>query len=298
MKAFIQQGERTRFNDLGTETAGWLLADEIDMTQGPAGCAALDPILASLPNDGRARYNNYGKGVGGQFSQTDAQAACFVNKQDVTSLDVYWFTDPNEASRPQFEHGFGYGDMVRRLRFLDRFDSKIQPIWNFVELGCPGSGSHRAILPNEIRSAVWHSIIGGARGILYFDHSFGCGGPGSVIHGPGYPANRAMAKSVNGYIKALAPVLNAPFVTSGHAKTGDVEYMVKWSDDHFYVFAGARAAATVATFTMPCVGNATAVRVGDETGSLPVMGGAFSDSFTDKNAIHIYRIDGGSTCGL
>ena len=26
--------------------------------------------------------------------------------------------------------------------------------------------------------------------------------------------------------------------------------------------------------------------------------GSFTDSFADKNAVHIYRIDGGSTCGL
>ena len=31
---------------------------------------------------------------------------------------------------------------------------------------------------------------------------------------------------------------------------------------------------------------------------MAVSGGSFTDSFADKNAIHIYRIDGGSRCGL
>ena len=78
MRAFIQADERTRFDDLGSETAGWLLADEIDMTQGPAACnGSLNSIIAALPQDGRALYNNYGKGVLLGW-ETNAQASCFV----------------------------------------------------------------------------------------------------------------------------------------------------------------------------------------------------------------------------
>ena len=78
-------------------TAGWLLYDEIDMQLGPgAGYTTLDNIKASLPNDGRFLYNNFGKGV--MFWETDAQAAQFVNSVDVVSADVYWFTDPNVSS--------------------------------------------------------------------------------------------------------------------------------------------------------------------------------------------------------
>ena len=97
MRAFVQSDERTRFNDVGAETAGWLLADEIDMTQGPGACnGSLDNIIAGLPQDGRALYNNYGKGV--LLWETNAEASCFVNKQDVTSTDLYWFTDPNQSN--------------------------------------------------------------------------------------------------------------------------------------------------------------------------------------------------------
>ena len=49
------------------------------------------------------------------------------------------------------------------------------------------------------------------------------------------------------------------------------------------------------TFSIPCVGNPTAVVEG-ETRSLAINNGSFTDAFADKNAIHIYRIDGSSTC--
>jgi hypothetical protein len=64
------------------------------------------------------------------------------------------------------------------------------------------------------------------------------------------------------------------------------------------VLAGSTANAnTTGVFNLACVGNATAVRLG-ESGSVPVTGGIFQDSFADGNAVHIYRIDGGSDCGL
>jgi hypothetical protein len=50
-------------------------------------------------------------------------------------------------------------------------------------------------------------------------------------------------------------------------------------------------------FSMPCIGNATATVVG-ESRSVPIVSGSFSDAFADGNAVHIYRIEGGSTCGL
>jgi hypothetical protein len=190
-------------------------------------------------------------------------------------------------------------------------DGARQAVWHFVELGWPftesASAGGRRIQPDEVRSAVWHSLIAGARGVIYFDHNFGPGTPGSTIRGDGYDDNQAMARAVDAQIKTLAPVLNAPFVTSGHSATdtmtGDVRYAVKWSGGKFYVFAGADRGGGNATFSIPCVGNATAVRLAPsnlsaEAASIPMSGGSFTDSFADKNSIHIYRIDGGSNCGL
>jgi len=322
IQAIIQANERTRFSDLGSETAGWFLFDEVDMCCGPPGFDGgngydmLDDVLAGLPNDGRLRYNNYGKGV--LEWESGAAAARFVNGrsgpnsfQQVVATDYYWFTDPSARSNSRWGFGSSYGDDVRKIRRLDATDGARMPVWHVVELGWPFTESAdeggRHILPDEIRSAVWHAIIAGARGINYFDHNFGPGTPGYTILGDGYADNRAMAKSVNAQIKALARVLNSPFVASGHSATdtikGDVRYMVKWSGAEFYVFAGADRSGGRATFSIPCVGNATAVRLAPsnlpgEAASVPVTGGSFTDSFADKNSVHIYRIDGGSNCGL
>ena len=73
--------------------------------------------------------------------------------------------------------------------------------------------------------------------------------------------------------------------------------MVKWANGHFYVFAGSAGSAVSGRFSLPCVGDASAT-VLNEGRSIPVTGGSFTDSFADGNAIHIYRIDGGSSCGL
>ena len=73
---------------------------------------------------------------------------------------------------------------------------------------------------------------------------------------------------------------------------------MKWHGGHFYLFAGSAANVTAdETFAIPCIGDAKAVVLG-ENRSLPLVRGRLVDSFADGNAIHIYRIDGGSDCGL
>ncbi len=314
MSALIQADERTRFSGVGAETAGWLLADEIDMTEGPAACrGSLQSIKRRLPRDGRARYNNYGKGV--LLWETDAEAACFVNAQHLVSSDLYWFTDPNQIDMtgqrwlPEGERQMtldevrraaNYGYQVDRMRKLDARDGRRKPIWAFVEVGWPftesaGQGG-RAILPEEIRAAVWHSLIAGARGVLYFDHQFAGPCTESVLRGPCYPQNREMVNSVNQEIKKLATVLNAPTVTSHWNANPAIRAMVKRRSGHLYVFAGSSEnRSSTGTVSIPCVGRAQATVLGEDR-VVPVRGGSFSDSFADGNAIHIYRVGGGSSC--
>jgi hypothetical protein len=299
-----------------SETFGRLLDDEMDMTEGPSACPnAVNSIKGSLPNDGRARYANYGKGVlvwgvRGWGGHSDRSSACFVNAQDITSTDLYWHTDPHETNDPRSGTSSGYGWSMRRMRMLDAKDGKRTPQWGFVEVTCPwsecgGSNPVSPITPAEIRGAVWHTLIAGARGIIYFQHAFA--GPCQTHHalretGSGcYGAVNRMVTSIDRQIKSLAPVLNAPFVTSLHSArdrmAGRVQYMVKWAKGKLWLFAGADRGGGRATFRIRCVGNATA-NVLFENRSIRLRRGSFSDSFADKNAIHIYRIDGGSSCGL
>jgi hypothetical protein len=188
---------------------------------------------------------------------------------------------------------------MEQVRNFDAQDGVRRPQWGFVEVTDPGSGLG-PITPAEIRGAVWHTLIKGARGIIYFQHDFSppCDShhalreTGTACYG----AVISMVTSVNAQIKSLAPVLNSPFVNGGRTVTGPVEQMVKWDGQNLYVFAAARSIGIMG-FSMPCIGNATATVVG-EGRSVPVVAGAFSDSFADGNSVHIYRVDGGSTCGL
>ena len=187
------------------------------------------------------------------------------------------------------------------MRTLDAMDGQRQPIWNFVEVGCPFNNGN-CIQPAQIRAGVWHSIIAGARGIEYFNHSFS--GPCQthyVLRSScgNYPAVRATVTAVNQQIQQLAPVLNAPSVTSGTTTSAGVRALYKWYDGHFYVLAGNREnVSTTGTMGLSCIGNATAVKLGEDGERIPVTAGTFMDEFADGNAIHIYRIDGGSRCGL
>jgi hypothetical protein len=319
LKAIVQSNERIRFDDLGTETLGWNGGDEIDMTEeGEFKCLdgrfqqelASHGIGASGINaDNRLVHVNYGKGLTIWYREgfrTDAQNECYVNHPwvDLVSVDTYYLTD--RATGPWHRFGHSYGTDIEQLRHWDAVDGQRKPTFLWVELGPPGSGETFAPQPAEVRSAVWHSIIAGARGVGYFDHGFGTDGGvncGSTIVGGCYPQIYAMAKAVNQQIKQLAPVLNSPFVTSGTSLAGaQTRRMVKWDGQNFYVFLASYEGGD-ATFSMPCVGNATATRLGPsnlpgEATSIPMSNGSFSDGFADKNAVHIYRIDGGSTCGL
>ena len=150
----------------------------------------------------------------------------------------------------------------------------------------------RAILPAEVRAAVWHSIIAGARGIIYFNHSFG--GPNPTQHclrEPAYAAVRAAVKSTNQLVTQLAPVLNAPFADGFVSADPSVRTMAKFHDNKYYVFAGSKEnRASTPTLSLSGVDSGTATVIG-ENRTIPISNGRFSDSFADGNAIHIYRID-------
>jgi hypothetical protein len=297
MRTLVQIDERTRFNNLGSEVAGWLLDDEVDMQCGPPGCdgySVMQADNAAAPSDGKARYANYGKGV--MFWESDAQAEPFINDfQQYQSNDLYWMTDPNEKGTPGYGMPSAYGKTVDRMRFLDGMDGVRKPIWNFVETGWPwtedpSTQPHGRILPAELRAAVWHSIIAGARGILYFDHQFNGTCTNSVILGQCYSDTRAVAKAVNAQVTALGSVLNSPFADGYASASSGVRVMSKrTSAGDFYVFAGStQTASQQATIA---VKSGTTADVVGENRTVPITNGVISDAFADRNAIHIYKIN-------
>jgi hypothetical protein len=312
MRAILQSDWRTNRTAISSPAvAGWMAADEIDMQQGPdQGATTLKNRLSQLPKDGRMRYNNYGKGV--MFWETDAQAGRFVNDfQDVESADIYWFTDPNVARSSeggkllnrgspltvtQTRRAANYGYTVDRMRALNVKDGSRKPIWNFVEVCWPfgesAAKNGRAILPDEVKGAVWHSIIAGARGVIYFNHSFGGPNPSQhCLRDPAYAAVRASVKSTNEVVTQLAPVLNAPFADGFVSTSPSTRTMAKFYDSRYYVFSGSKEnEASTSTFSLSEVDSGTATVVG-ENRTIRITNGQFSDRFADGNAIHIYRID-------
>jgi hypothetical protein len=317
--------------DSGSELVGWIISDEADMRYGPGwgsvvpqdgdfacapsgtdcGFTAQQTRRSQLPDDHRLRYSNYGKGI--TFWESDRDARVFVNRfQDVVSADNYWFTDPNICGASEggalLGHGqalpaaecrraSNYGATIDRLRSLVR-PAGSKPVWAFVEVGHPFTDDDApTIRPAEVRAAVWSSLIHGARGVIYFNHSFG--GQCQTQHAlrePCYADVRAEVTSTNAQITALAPVLNAPTVVGATRTKGAVDTLTKWSGDHYYVFAGSRDPnGQSVTFDLTCTRDAVATVLG-ENRTVPITGGTFSDTFADGNAVHLYRIDGGSTC--
>ena len=228
-----------------------------------------------------------------------------------------------DLSAAQCHRAANYGATVRRVRRLVS-PARSKPVWAFVELGHPYTEAHwPTITPPQVRAAVWQSLIAGARGIIYFNHSFG--GTEQTQHilrdglvaGSAYSPISSIVRATNRRIKRLAPVLNSPTVRSGWSQGPGTTAMVKWATGksgakkkckskrkrckkakgHLYVFAGSAGSSVKGRFSLPCVGDAKAAVLGEKR-KLPVRGGSFRDRFADGNAIHIYRIDGGSTCGL
>jgi hypothetical protein len=287
--------------NIGAHTRGWMLTDEPDLRLGPSGYQEIEQKLAQVP-DSRVTYVNLGKAAAHpDWPWTVDQQARFVNAgQDITSADVYFHTDPYQVGDPESGTSWGYGATVDHLRMLDARDGKRQPIWNFVEVAWPwseqpGTNGLDKPTPAEIRGAVWHSIIAGARGIIYFQHSFT--GPCTTHHAlretgsACYGAVIDTVRSVNQQITNLAPDLNSPTVTSGftYSPTSSVRAMAKLNGSQFTIIAGSKVnASSNATFTLP-VGNTTATVVG-EGRTIPVVNGSWTDSFGGGNAIHIYRI--------
>lgn len=317
-------------SELSPWSSGLVLADEPDMWAGPGSsewtrkwpgqgqiCNPTDSpcgytvqrTLTAPIADGTLKYANYGKGV--SFWESDEEASVFVNEfQDVVSVDNYWFTDPNICG--QGEGGVilarernltdeecrlaaNYGWTVDRVRSLIR-PAGSKPVWAFVEVGHPaGEADAPTITGPQLRAAVWSSLIHGARGIVYFNHSFGGSCPSHhVLREPCGDEIRPWVISVNKQVTGLAPVLNAPFLDGALAHTVGIDTAVKVHGNDLYIFAGSAQAATqVAEFTMECLPvTAVTATVLDEGRTVAISKGKFKDAFKDGNAVHLYRIDG------
>ncbi|MEV0626543.1 hypothetical protein [Nonomuraea wenchangensis] len=312
--------------DYGAETVAWLITDEADMWAGPGDdgwtgnfpgegplCIPDDPhkercgytvmktLKDRLPKDGRPHYANYGKGV--MIYQDDRQAGRFLNDYtDLVSLDVYWYTSYfacldgqnwlHWSGEERCRRAANYGLLIDRQRKLDALDGKLHPIYAFVEVGRPAAEDRRQIEPDEVKGAVMSSLIHGARGVIYFNHSFG--GPCQsqhVLRDACGVTTRPAVIEVNRQIRQLAPVLNTQSVEYGFGP--GVDTMLKAHQGAYYLFAmpSAEGRPGAHTFALPGGLSPGQVEVMFENRRLPVdASGRFTDTFTSENSYHIYRI--------
>nr|WP_306422536.1 hypothetical protein [Paenarthrobacter aurescens] len=315
------------------DASGFALSDEVDMWAGPGSA----PWTGKYPGEGplcvpeeskcgytvqkerRAvapqgsmLYANYGKGV--TFWLSDEESVEFFKGiQDVVSADTYWFTDPSicakgeggaivgyvrDLTQDECRLAANYGWTIERVRTLQA-SGNVTPIWAFVEAGHPFKDSPNAatITAPEIRAAVWSSLIHGARGVIYFNHNFGgdCISQ-HVLRDCGIQVRPTVA-ALNKQITDLAPILNAPFLDGATTATGPVDLATKLHEGTVYIFAGAnKKAGGTATFHVQCGGSSAVVI--DEDRTIPVVDGRFTDTFADGNAVHLYRVEGGGSCGF
>ena len=285
----------------GTETVAYTLEDEPDMMDpgwwgAPSSkqWAYMDAKLNNRIKDGRANYTNYGLGILANEDR-DPDASRFVQKySDYISADCYmWYGGGlnYESSRcigkgdqrltlDQQHRARNYGIIVERMR---GFAANTKPVWSFIEIA--------DITPGQLRAAMWHSIISGARGIIFFNHQFGktCETQ-HALRESCYKPQREMVQAVTAQIRELAKVINAPDVVGLTTNTQGVTSTTKWNDGKPVIFAGNNDnASKSATFTVTGQGNGTVTVLG-ENRTLQMTGGKFTDQFANGDAVHIYRI--------
>lgn len=304
---------------------------------GNCGYSVLDEMVNYFPADNKLRYSNYGKGV--MFWNNPEQAAKFVNEyQDLVSVDNYWFTDNNlceNAEGPMIIQGSGpvspytgknnltqaechraynYGITTSVLRSkVDPAGSK--PVWNLVEVGGPlGYNTiDTFIQPREIDAAVWHSLIAGARGIIYFNHTFASNTDCESQHvlredyrtECNYDKVRNQVTATNAKVQSVASAINGNFADfNGLAQgqlnmSGDVTASARWDGVNFWLLSGSTKGrgqgSTDATFTLPCLDGASASVVG-ENRNVSVVNNVLSDNFADELTTHIYKFNDLGTC--
>lgn len=282
---------------------GWNISDECEMGYSGCGEQEADQLakqeeyvsMARTREDGRFLQANFGNGVLGTFWSPNTMAD-HVSLVDVTSVDKYAYTSPHVRglmiASPHWPSGRSpdsaqaYGWLQDRMEtFSSPPGSK--PNWVFVETAMPylTEAGASVIKPYEIQGAVWSSIIHGSAGITYFQHSNDstCGNYSLVT----CEAARSAVAEVNGQVKALASVLNTQSFDWSFGAGLSTSLKVK--DGYAYVFAMTDGGSGARTFSLPAGVRANTVDVVDESRSLSVSNGVFTDTFDRESSHHIYR---------
>jgi hypothetical protein len=251
--------------------------------------------------------------------QVPSQGGCALLPNDPTACGGGGASGLTAA---QAELPANYGWDVTRLERLQTINGPAKPVVVDVETGCPGASTGnkaaKCITPPSMVAAAWHGLIAGARGILWFQHNFS--GPcqdlrtfvdGSNASSRMHNCQQTPGVTLHDVADAVTAFdhqvhrLNRVLLSStarGYVSTpADVSTLAKVYGGACYVFAGAGRPATPSPPNMPATFSLAdrysgQVTVVDENRTVQATNGSFTDMFADMNAVHIYRIGGGSTC--
>ncbi len=290
--------------------------------------AALAQMVAQLRayNDGRFLWSNFGNGIVGTFWAPDTLDDMY-SLVDGASVDKYCYTSPSVrtlfAGIPGFRDkapswpgdnlddgdvktSAAYGWMAKRLATV--YGNNAKPAWIFVETKRPWlfnndfsdvEAGSTAISYDQLEGAVWSGIANEARGIAYFSQN----NTGPSVTGQPYECSgsyslldceqdlRDRVTLVHGQVAALAPVLNTQSFAWNFGAAG-IDTMLKAKSGFAYVFAsvGVNAALGAKTFTLPGAVTGTTVEVLNESRTIPVTDGQFTDTFAAEYSHHTYKV--------
>ena len=205
---------------------------------------------------------------------------------DIVSFDIYPVTEKTKEIAGKLEYD------PRGVQRLVDWTHGTKAVWNCIECTHIGNPDVKAT-PDQVRSEVWMSLIAGSRGLIYFVHQFAPSFKEAALLDD--PEMLAAVTKLNAQIHSLAPVINSPTIADAVVATParsdvPVSTMVKKYGSATYLFAAAmRNQPTQATFKIGGMTGAGPAEVLDESRTIPVTDGQFTDAF-QPYGVHIYRI--------
>jgi hypothetical protein len=221
----------------------------------------------------------------------------FGHLTDVISCDFYM-----EDSR-NLDGGYGIWANPRMVQRLGDISDHTRPIWHYIATAATPNNQPT---PDLVSKSVWASIIGGARGIVFFDFTFTENnsyvsdftmGTNSAMY--------AMVQSLTSFIQSIKGALLGPdilgivtTVTSSNKTAGPVggtfgvpiHYTVRQDSGYTYLLTqGIRPGATTGTFTAPSAANKTITVLRENRTINADSNGTFSDTFAADYSVHLYR---------
>jgi len=298
----------TAFNAL---VKGYLLADEPDMVAPWRSPSDLQAWYVELRKRDASKLLIFNLGKWTVFNRGFAMLPTGVNIKDA---NTYWrqyahLTDIistdfyMEDSRNQEGGTYGLWCNPRMVQRLGDLSDNTRPIWHYIATAATPDNQPSTDL---VYKSVWASLIGGARGIVFFDYTFTSGG--SYVTDFSMATNagmRSMIQSLTAFIQSIkAALLSAEVpgivssVASSNTTSGPVggtygvpiHYTVRQAGGATYLLTQSiRPGTTTATFTVPAAANKTITVLQESRTVTADSSGVFTDSFASDYAVHLYR---------